>query len=35
VPRDRRLIGEAESGAAVAAARVVQTCVEETARPNP
>jgi len=35
VPRDRRLIGEAESGAAVAAARVVQTCVEETTRPNP
>ena len=31
VPRDRRLIGEAESNAAAAASRVVRTCVQEAA----
>lgn len=34
VPRDRRLIGEAESNAAAAASRVVRTCVQE-ANPAP
>jgi len=35
VPRDRRLIGEAESNAAAAASRVVQTCIQEAASPKP